>query len=98
MKEGQSKKVIIINDIKSETVEQAILILKKSGKNEASVKNSSLVQEAQNIIGAYVRAAERSEFDCGRIKGRARIAPVVGCILALLTLLVAFIPVISRFF
>ena len=61
MKEKNSKKVIIINEIASDTIEQAIFILKNSGGREKIIsQNSYVLAEAQNIIKNYIEKIENS--------------------------------------
>lgn len=61
MKEKNSKKVIIINEIASDTIEQAIFILKNSGKEVKPIsQNSYVLAEAQNIIKSYIDKIENS--------------------------------------
>ena len=60
MTDRKSRKVLIINNIKSDTIDQAIFIL----KGEPSAKNiplldTSIASEAQEIIDRYIRQVER---------------------------------------
>ncbi len=57
MKEKPSKKVVIINDIASESIEQAIFILRNGG-SVSSGGTTTVVQEAQRIINAYAETME----------------------------------------
>lgn len=74
MKDKQSKKVVIINDIQSDAIEKAILILRSSG---SSVSGNSagrhLIAEAQKVINGYVQTVEgvQSGF-CASRKSRRR--------------------------
>ena len=53
---------LIINDIKSDSIEQAIFILRTPKKEHENYRiNSSIAGEAQNIINSYVRAAAPSD-------------------------------------
>ena len=59
MTDKKSRRVVIINNIKSDTIDQAIFIL-KSDKNQITsprVENS-VAYEAQNIINNYIRRVE----------------------------------------
>ncbi len=50
-----SKRVVIINNIKSEKIEQAIFILKGSGSQKP---DRFIVREAQEIINDYINKVE----------------------------------------
>lgn len=65
MKTNPSKKVVIINDIHSDTIEQAIFILRSAGEPQCGVSSSGthMVQEAQRVINAYVKTIEKAR--CG---------------------------------
>ena len=68
MKTNPSKKVVIINDIHSDTIEQAIFILRSAGEPQHGVSSSGthMVQEAQRVINAYVKTIEKAR--CGARK------------------------------
>ncbi|MBE5041094.1 hypothetical protein [Ructibacterium gallinarum] len=54
MKEKKSKNVVIIRDIESDTIEQAIFILRGAGSPSALQDSGyRIVTDAQNIIDAY---------------------------------------------
>ena len=60
MTDKKSKRVVIINNIKSDTIDQAIFIL----KDEVKTKGMSFTEinasvEAQEIINSYIRQVER---------------------------------------
>lgn len=59
MTDKKSRRVVIINNIKSDTIDQAIFIL-KSDKNQAVTPRveNSVAYEAQNIINNYIRRVE----------------------------------------
>ncbi len=50
-----SKRVVIINNIKSDKIEQAIFILKGSSSQKV---DSVIVKEAQDIIDSYIKRVE----------------------------------------
>lgn len=56
MTDKKSKRVVIIDNIKSETIEQAIFILKSDTGPTAA--EGSVSREAQNIINDYLRRVE----------------------------------------
>ena len=73
MKDKQSKKVVIINDIKSDAIEQAILILRSSGSSPESVPPGyHIVTEAQNIINSYIQTMEKTQAGLTRREKKAR--------------------------
>lgn len=51
-----TKRVLIIDNIKSSNIQQAIFILKD---REHSVKDFDVLDEANNIIYQYIRQSER---------------------------------------
>ena len=61
-----SKKVVIINDVKSKEIEQAILILRDSESEEFS---ESLIDEANEIVRNYIRQTGIGKY---RTTGRKR--------------------------
>lgn len=73
MKDKQSKKVVIISDIRSDTIEQAIFILRSAG---AAVSGDSpgahIVREAQRVINAYVQTVEKTSSGLERKEKKCR--------------------------
>ena len=59
MKDKKTKKVVIINDINSDTIEQAILILKNNGIATATTAGQHIVREAGNVINSYIKTIEK---------------------------------------
>ena len=59
MKDKKTKKVVIINDINSDTIEQAILILKNNGIATATTAGQHIVREAGNVINSYIKTVEK---------------------------------------
>ena len=53
---SSSKRVVIINNLKSANIEQAIFILR--GSEESGEINTKLINEAQQIIDNYVKRLE----------------------------------------
>ena len=66
MKEKPSKKVVIINDIASESIEQAIFILRNGGSFSSAGGTATVVQEAQRIINAYAETMETAHAKLSR--------------------------------
>ena len=60
MIDKKSRRVVIINNIQSDTIDQAIFILKsdKNG-NDKTFSEKSVAAEAQDIINNYIRQVER---------------------------------------
>lgn len=61
MKNKESKKVVIIQDIKSEAIEQAIFILRSGGQVKPAPIDYRIVTEAQNIIDSYIQTVENTK-------------------------------------
>ncbi|MBO5364994.1 MAG: hypothetical protein J6A56_05980 [Clostridia bacterium] len=71
MREKNSKRVVIIDDIDSGSIEQAIFILRNSGIPNRSAGNS-IVSEAERIIHAYVQTMERTQKGISKREERSR--------------------------
>lgn len=68
----KARRVVIINDIKSDMIEQAIFILKSNDLDQLpQAAGSNLVAEAQNIINSYIGTLERSTV---RLKKKGSVA------------------------
>jgi hypothetical protein len=72
MKDKQSKKVVIIHDIDSESIEKAILILRSGGTTTPAPAGYHIVKEAQEIINAYRKTMEKNQNEIRRREKRAR--------------------------
>lgn len=60
MTDRKSRKVLIINNIKSDTIDQAIFILKGETPPSKSISvDTNIAGEAQEIIDRYIRQVER---------------------------------------
>ncbi len=67
MTDRKARKVLIINNIKSETIDQAIFILKgDTGTKSQTHLDKSVATEAQAIIDRYVRQVERLKGEHAR--------------------------------
>lgn len=82
MTDKKSRRVVIINNINSETIDQAIFILKSDKKDSAFPANrdTDIVREAQDIISNYVRQMERvkgnlSDMNRARKKRTRKLKP-----------------------
>ena len=71
MKEKNSKRVVIIDEIDSGTIEQAIFILRNNGTEEKPGKGS-IVKEAERIINAYVHTIEGTQRGINKKEGKIR--------------------------
>ena len=58
MLDKKSRRVVIINNIQSDTIDQAIFILKNQ-KSTRFVPQNNIVNEAQSIINQYMHQVER---------------------------------------
>ena len=67
MLDKKSRRVVIINNIQSDTIDQAIFILKNQ-KSANSTQEHNIVHEAQAIIDQYIRQVERLKAVNGRYK------------------------------
>ena len=54
---GNTKKVLIIDNIKSSNIQQAIFILKD---RRSSISEYNIVDEANGIIDSYIRNSDRT--------------------------------------
>ncbi len=60
MIDKNSRRVVIINNIQSDTIDQAIFILKSDKNNNGKTFNEkNVAAEAQDIINSYIRQVER---------------------------------------
>lgn len=59
MTNKSAKKVVIINDIKSKNIEQAIFILRDS---EAVPFQKSIIEEANEIVQSYIRQSNPGQY------------------------------------
>lgn len=71
MNEKNSRRVVIIEDIDSNSIEQAIFILRNNGSVEKP-KKGTIVREAERIINAYVQTLERTQAGISRKEKRRR--------------------------
>ena len=59
MTDKKSRRVVIINNIDSDNIDQAIFILKSDPVKPAKFVDSNIAKEAQSIIDNYIRQVER---------------------------------------
>lgn len=89
MTDKKSRRVIIINNIQSGTIDQAIFIL-KSDKSDVLPAGAdiSIANEAQNIINNYIRQVEHHK---SRIQKKSRRFPGWLKFLAATAIIAAFV-------
>ena len=88
MSGGKGKRAVIINNINSGTIEQAIFILKSPACEQNVSPGSVIVAEAQEIINSYISRIEGGQYsrkNSKRIKISGIIAIALGAILVLMT-------------
>ncbi len=61
MTDKKGKRAVIISNIKSDSIEQAIFILKSPKQQAASEISCGIVAEAQEIINSYINTIEKRE-------------------------------------
>lgn len=86
MTDKKSRRVVIINNIKSDSIDQAIFILKASAQEGPKI-NARVVQEAQDIIDSYIRQVEFVKTGSYTRKKRKRANSVMPVALVVLSLL-----------
>ena len=59
MTDRKSRRVVIINNIDSADIDQAIFILKSDSNVPQKAINANIAKEAQSIIDNYIRQVER---------------------------------------
>ena len=62
MSRGKGKRAVIIKDIKSGIIEQAIFILKSPACEQNVSPGSVIVAEAQEIINGYISRTEGGQY------------------------------------
>ena len=77
MTKQKGKRAVIISNIKSETIEQAIFILKPPTAEQESA-SSPIVAEAQQIINSYIQTMERLHPECKKTNSGKRKLMVAG--------------------
>lgn len=88
MTDKKSRRVVIINNIKSDTIDQAIFILKDEVRAKGvSFSDINASVEAQEIINSYVRQVERLKAKPAVKKKKAKFPALVLVLLAATSLL-----------
>lgn len=72
MADKKGKKAVIISNIRSNSIEQAIFILKSDASEASNSPGSGIVAEAQEIIDNYIKKVERSLPGDKKRKNRRR--------------------------
>lgn len=83
MTDKNGMRAVIINNIKSGYIEQAIFILKSNAYDLCPEAGGGIVAEAQEIINSYIETIERNKKykKCG---GKNKIAVTLGVICLIL--------------
>ena len=89
MTDRKSRKVLIINNIKSDTIDQAIFILKgDTATKKAGFSDKNIAAEAQEIIDRHIRQVERLKGECqGQTKKAVRVWPLLLLLVSLASVL-----------
>ena len=96
MTDKKSRRVVIINNINSDTIDQAIFILKSDKRDGILYKSDKVVLEAQKIINNYIKQVERLKYDYKAPSGKSsfsknKFLSVLLSLAALAVLVAAFI-------
>lgn len=75
----KGKRAVIISNIKSSSIEQAIFILKSPAYDASFDAGSGIVAEAQEIINSYINTIEKNAFG-RRKKPVGRTAVITGAL------------------
>ncbi len=85
MTKQSGKRAVIISNIKSDSIEQAIFIL-KTPQYEQSCAGGSIVAEAQQIINSYIMTMERVHPECRDERRKKRVISAVAGVFSVLLL------------
>ena len=77
MVDKKGKRAVIINNIKSKSIEQAIFILKPRKTEECIDPGEYVISEAQEIINSYIRRLEGTVPEVHKKSGKIMAAGVV---------------------
>lgn len=77
MTDKKSRRVVIINNIKSDTIDQAIFILKNDTVPNAAFADVTAAAEAQGIIDSYIRQVERIKGGCRTKTKKAKLPALI---------------------
>lgn len=97
MTDKKSRRVVIINNIDSDTIDQAIFILKSDKRDALPARaNNSVAYEAQRIINNYIRQVERIKITNSapsprKHRGMTRIASLAAAIAAFAVLCAVYL-------
>lgn len=87
MTDKKSRRVVIINNIKSDTIDQAIFILKSNAKECSGGISTTVAQEAQDIINNYMRQVEMIKSGSVTKRNNAKVNGAFPILLSLLSAL-----------
>ena len=93
MTENKDKRAVIISNIKSSSIEQAIFILKTPEVEKAVDMGSGIVAEAQEIINSYINTIEKNQqkFKQKKSLSRRAITAVTAGVCFVLAFLTVFL-------
>ena len=90
MTESTGKRAVIINNIRSDSIEQAIFILKPTAEMSTSV-GTGIVAEAQEIINNYIMQVERAGSYSNSKKRAFKTGIAIAAAIAVLSAIVIFL-------
>lgn len=88
MTEKKGKRAVIISDIRSDSIEQAIFILKPQNNKSTQEVGGGIVAEAQEIINSYIKRVERANPLVNKRKKRQRICAFLSAAVTIVSLCV----------
>ena len=86
MLDKSGKKAVIISNIRSNSIEQAIFILKSNDTESVKDVGSGIVAEAQEIINNYIKRVERALPYRARRRAQKKIAIIAAVAVAMAVL------------
>lgn len=86
MLDKSGKKAVIISNIRSNSIEQAIFILKSNDTESVKDVGSGIVAEAQEIINNYIKKVERALPYRARRRAQKKIAIIAAVAVAMAVL------------
>lgn len=90
MTDKKGKRAVIINNIRSKSIEQAIFILKSPEKEGYIDPGGYIISEAQEIINSYIKRMEGTSTDKTRRFSSRKFVAAIVALLTIVTASVAF--------
>lgn len=91
MTDKKSRRVVIINNIKSDTIDQAIFILKSAKTDRGKNLEKSVAAEAQEIINNYIHQVDRIKAQTRKKRKSASVLPAALSLLSVLCIVLSVI-------